>query len=112
MAMAGKEVWYDGSEMLNVINLFEVPAVSLGLTSFLADGEKRDYETVVFSPPGDRVFKKLLVEDDRIIGAQMVGEVSNAGIIVSYLRNVWDASEIKEKVLRGPLPHVLIRGTP
>ncbi|MCK5254283.1 MAG: NAD(P)/FAD-dependent oxidoreductase, partial [Thermoplasmata archaeon] len=112
IAMAGKEVWYDGSEMLNVINLFEVPAVSLGLTSFLADGEKRDYETVVFSPPGDRVFKKLAAGLGGPIGSQMVGEVSNAGIIVSYLRNVWDASEIKEKVLRGPLPHVLIRGTP
>ena len=112
MAMAGKEVWYDGSEMLNVINLFEVPAVSLGLTSFLADGEKRDYETVVFDPPGDKVYKKLLVEDDRIIGAQMVGEVSNAGVVVNYMRNVWDASEIKERVLRGPLPHGLIRAPP
>jgi len=110
-AMAGKEVWYDGSEMVNVVNLFEVPAVSLGLTAFLADQEKRSYETVIFNPPGDRVYKKLLVEDGRIIGAQLVGEVSNAGILVNYIRNVWDASDIKEKVLRGPLPHGLIRGT-
>jgi nitrite reductase (NADH) large subunit len=111
-AMAGKEVWYDGSEMLNVVNLFSVPAVSLGLTSFLADQEGRDYDAVVFSPPGDRVFKKLLLEDDRVIGAQMVGEVSNAGVLVNYIRNVWDASDIKERVLRAPLPHGLLRGTP
>lgn len=111
-AMAGKEVWYDGSEMVNVVNLFEVPAVSLGLTGFLADQEKRVYDTVVFNPPGERVYKKLLVEDNRIIGAQLVGEVSNAGILVNYIRNVWDASDITEKVLRGPLPHGLIRGTP
>ncbi len=110
-AMAGKEVWYEGSEMLNMVNLFEVPTVSLGLTSFLADQEGRDYETVVFNPPGDRVFKKLLMEDDRIIGAQMVGEVSNAGIVVNYMRNAWDASDISERVLRGPLPHGLLRTT-
>ncbi len=111
-AMAGKEVWYDGSEMVNVVNLFEVPAVSLGLTGFLADQEKRVYETVVFNPPGDKVYKKLLVEDGRIIGAQLVGEVSNTGILVNYIRNVWDASDIKERVLRGPLPHGLIRAPP
>ena len=109
IAMAGKEVWYEGSEMLNVVNLFEVPAVSLGLTGFLADQEGMDYGTVVFNPPGNRVFKKLLVEDDRIIGAQMVGDVTNAGVVVNYLRNDWDASEIKERVLRGPLPHGLLR---
>jgi len=111
IAMAGKEVWYEGSEMLNVVNLFEAPAVSLGLTGFLADQESRDYETVVFSPPGNRVFKKLLVEDDRIIGTQMVGDVTNAGVVVNYMRNGWDASEIKERVLRGPLPHGLLRTT-
>jgi NAD(P)H-nitrite reductase large subunit len=111
IAMAGKEVWYEGSEMLNVVNLFSVPAVSLGLTDFLADQEGRDYETVVFNPPGNRVFKKLLVEDDRIIGAQMVGDVANAGVVVNYMRNAWDASEIEERVLRGPLPHGLIRIT-
>jgi len=112
MAMAGKEVWYEGSEMVNVVNLFSVPAVSLGLTSYLADQEGRDYETVVFAPPGGRVFKKLLLEDARVIGAQMVGEVSNAGVIVNYMRNGWDASDIRDRVLRGPLPHGLVRGAP
>jgi len=108
-AMAGKEVWYDGSEMVNVVNLFEVPAVSLGLTAFLADQEERSYETIVFNPPGGRVYKKLLMEDGMIIGAQLVGEVSNSGILLNYIRNVWDASDIKERVLRGPLPHGLTR---
>ena len=89
-----------------------IGAVSLGLTSFLADQEGRDYDTVVFNPPGNRVFKKLLVEDDRIIGAQMVGEVSNAGVVVNYMRNARDASDIKERVLQGTLSHGLLRGTP
>jgi NAD(P)H-nitrite reductase large subunit len=93
-----------------VVNLFEVPAVSLGLTGFLADQEGRTYDEVVFNPPGGKVFKKLLVEDGRIIGAQLVGEVSNAGVILNYIRNVWDASAIVERVLRGPLPHGLVRG--
>jgi NAD(P)H-nitrite reductase large subunit len=109
IAMAGKEVWYEGSEMLNVVNLFEVPAVSLGLTGFLADADNREYDVVEFAPPGGRVFKKLLVEDDRIIGAQMVGDVTNAGVIVNYMRNAWEATDIKERVLRAPLPHGLMR---
>jgi hypothetical protein len=37
--------------------------------------------------------------------------VSNAGVVVNYMRNVWDATEIKERVLRGPLPHALLRTT-
>jgi NAD(P)H-nitrite reductase large subunit len=110
-AMAGREVWYEGSEMLNVVNLFEVPAVSLGLTSFLAEQEGVDLRTVAFNPPGDRVFKKLLVSEGRIVGAQLVGEVSNAGVILNYIRNGWDATPIIERVLRGPLPHGLVRGT-
>ena len=112
IAMAGKEVWYEGSEMLNVVNLFEIPAVSLGLTEYLADADNREYDMVKFVPPGGRVFKKLLVEDGRIIGAQMVGDVTNAGVVVTYMRNAWDASDIQERVLRGPLPHGLIRGAP
>jgi NAD(P)H-nitrite reductase large subunit len=110
MAMAGKEVWYDGSEMLNVINLFQVPTVSLGLTSFLAEQEGRTFKTVEFRPPGGKVHKKLLIEDDRIIGVQLVGDISNAGVILNYIRNVWDSSPISERVLRGPLPHGLVRG--
>ncbi len=110
-AMAGKEVWYEGSEMLNVVNLFDVPAVSLGLTGFLAEQEGLEYETVVFNPPGNKVFKKLLIEDDRIVGAQLVGEVSNAGVILNYIRNGWDAKDISHRILRGPLPHGLVRGT-
>ncbi len=109
IAMAGKEVWYEGSEMLNVVNLFAVPAVSLGMTGFLADQANREYEVVEFAPPGGRVFKKLLVEDDRVIGAQMVGDVTNAGVVVNYMRNAWEAGEIKERVLRAPLPHGLTR---
>jgi phenylglyoxylate dehydrogenase epsilon subunit len=112
IAMAGKEVWYEGSEMVNVVNLFHVPAISLGLTGFLADQDNREYDIVEFSPPGEKVFKKLLVEDDRIIGAQMVGDVANAGVVVNYIRNAWDASQIKERVLRGPLPHGLVRAPP
>ena len=111
-AMAGKEVWYEGSEMLNVVNLFEVPAVSLGLTNFLANQEGRSFDEVVFRPPGGKVSKKLLVEGDRIIGAQLVGEVSNAGVILNYIRNGWDASKISRRVLRAPLPLGLVRGTP
>ncbi len=98
--------------MVNVVNLFSVPAVSLGLTSYLADQEGLDYETVTFAPPGGRVYKKLLLEDDRVIGAQMVGEVSNAGVVVNYMRNGWDAIDIRDRVLRGPLPHGLVRGAP
>lgn len=111
-AMAGKEVWYDGSEMLNVVNLFDVPAVSLGLTSFLAEQEGRSFRTLTFQPPGGRVSKKLLLEDDRMIGAQLVGDVTNAGVILNYIRNAWEAGEIVERVLRGPLPHGLVRGAP
>ena len=110
IAMAGREVWYEGSEMINVVNLFDVPAVSLGMTGFLADADSREYDVVEFAPPGGRVFKKLLVEDDRIIGAQMVGDVANAGVVVNYMRNAWVATDILERVLRAPLPHGLVRG--
>jgi NAD(P)H-nitrite reductase large subunit len=112
IAMAGKEVWYEGSEMLNVVNLFDVPAVSLGMTGFLADAANMEYDVLEFAPPGGRIFKKLLIEDDRIIGAQMVGDVTNAGVVVNYMRNAWEASDIKERVLRAPLPHALVRGAP
>jgi nitrite reductase (NADH) large subunit len=109
-SMVGLAEPYEGSEMLNVVNLFEVPAVSLGLTSYLAEEDGRDFHAVVFSPPGGRVYKKLLMEGDVIIGAQLVGDVTNAGVILNYIRNGWDAADISHRVLRGPLPHGLVRG--
>jgi nitrite reductase (NADH) large subunit len=111
-SMAGLTEPYDGSEMLNVVNLFEAPAVSLGLTSFLADQAGIEVEEVIFKPPGGRISKKLLIEGGRIVGAQLVGDVTNAGVIVNYIRQEWDATEIAERVLRGHLPHSLVRNNP
>jgi nitrite reductase (NADH) large subunit len=108
-SIAGATVGYDGSEMLNIVNLFAAPVVSIGYTSFLAEQERRAFTTVDFQPPGGRVHKRLLLEDGRVIGAQMVGDVSNAGVVLNYLRNGWDASDLAERVLRGPLPHGLLR---
>ncbi len=111
-SMAGLTEPYDGSEMLNVVNLFEAPAVSLGLTSFLAKQAGIEVEEVVFRPPGDRISKKLLLEGGRIVGAQLVGDVTNAGVIVNYIRQGWDATDIADRILRGHLPHSLVRNNP
>ncbi|MGQ9631091.1 MAG: NAD(P)/FAD-dependent oxidoreductase [bacterium] len=78
--IAGRNLSYGGSLKMNVMEASGISIASMGVTEPF-DGEC----DVMVSSRGDN-YRKLIVRNDRIVGAILVGDVFDAGIIVSLMR--------------------------
>jgi NAD(P)H-nitrite reductase large subunit len=91
--MAGARSTFGGSFMVNIIDVFSVSALSMGMASFEDPGLKEvRFET-------DRVIKKLLMKDGRLAGMQFVGSLKNAGHIMSLMQKGEDVSDRTDEIL-------------
>ncbi len=91
--MAGVEARYAGLESVNIINIFDVPVVALGLTSADIEGT----EPLVVNR--GRTARKLLVKDDKAVGMQSIGSVRNLGFILGLINKGQKLGSLKSKLL-------------
>ncbi|MFQ5842257.1 MAG: NAD(P)/FAD-dependent oxidoreductase, partial [Thermodesulfobacteriota bacterium] len=73
--MAGQEAKYVGSFRMNSLDIYGLPAVSMGLTRPDGDG----FQQVDRRTKG--TYRKLVLRDGRIVGAILVGRVQKAGFL-------------------------------
>ncbi len=78
--MVGQQVSYQGSDALNLINIFETPVVSIGQTS------KEIGACEVSQVHRKKVYRKLLLCDGKVMGYQAIGDLRNAGFILQAHR--------------------------
>jgi nitrite reductase (NADH) large subunit len=85
--MAGQEARYVGSFRMNSLDIYGLPAISLGITrpdwDRLQEVTRRTRDT----------YRKLVLEDGRIVGAILVGQVQKAGLLSTLLRKKIDVSD-------------------
>ena len=78
--MAGQEAKYVGSFRMNALDIYGLPAISMGITRPDGDGlqevKRRTRDT----------YRKLVLEDGRIVGALFVGRIQKAGLLSTLLR--------------------------
>ncbi|MCK4614474.1 MAG: NAD(P)/FAD-dependent oxidoreductase, partial [Thermoplasmata archaeon] len=97
--MAGAHTDYDGAEVVNVLNVFDIPVVAMGDTSEAIGGCK-----VIFrSTP--HAYKKLLLKNNRILGLQFAGTIRNTGTLYSLMKKGNDVSDIEERLLDDNFVH-------
>ncbi|PYE84024.1 nitrite reductase large subunit NirB [Pseudoroseicyclus aestuarii] len=65
-----------------------------------AEGEGR--EDVVFRDPARGVYKRLVIEGDRLIGAVMYGDTADGGWFHGLIKDRADVSEMRETLIFGP----------
>ncbi|MEM0976194.1 MAG: nitrite reductase large subunit NirB [Pseudomonadota bacterium] len=65
-----------------------------------ADGEDR--EEIVFRDAVRGVYKRLILRDDKIIGAVMYGDTADGGWFLQKIKDREDISEIRETLIFGP----------
>ncbi|OWU80630.1 nitrite reductase large subunit NirB [Phaeobacter sp. 22II1-1F12B] len=65
-----------------------------------AEGEGR--EDIVFRDPGRGVYRRLVVEDNRIVGAVMYGDTADSNWFFGLIRDKTDIAEMRETVIFGP----------
>jgi NAD(P)H-nitrite reductase large subunit len=91
--IVGKTTKYDGAEVINVLDVFDIPIVAIGSTS----AEIGKCKVIKRFTPSSH--KKLLLKNNRIVGLQFVGSIRNVGVFYSLMKNASDISQIKERLL-------------
>lgn len=102
--IAGTERIYDGVESLNILDVYGVPVLSMGMSSF----ELKDFE--VEKTKTNRAFKKLLLKDGKIAGVQMVGAIRNSGYLLGLVKKGIEVDDIREHLLEDKFVAPVLRG--
>ena len=82
--MAGKNVVFAGGLDMNTVDILGFPVVTIGKVT---KGNGNDWREEVFSHSRKRVYRKLLFERDRLVGAILTGYVEDAGLIGHLIRS-------------------------
>jgi NAD(P)H-nitrite reductase large subunit len=96
--MAGDDQTYPGSLSWNVTELFGITMASVG--------EFRDsdsWEPIVFQNEAANTYRKILMDNDRIVGAVVIGRadhVQDLGVVQAMIRRKTDVSRWKH-LMRG-----------
>lgn len=65
-----------------------------------ADGEGR--EDIVFRDPSRGVYKRLVIENDRLIGAVMYGDTADGNWFFGLIKDGTDIADMRETLIFGP----------
>jgi nitrite reductase (NADH) large subunit len=64
------------------------------------NGEGR--EAIVFSDPKERNYKRLVIENGRMIGAVMYGDTADGGVFYSLIKAGTDIEPMRDQLIFGP----------
>lgn len=97
MAGAGKP--YTGGLSMNSITYYGLPTISVGETN--VEG-KDGYETNVHLDREKSVYRKLIFQDEVLVGVILIGDIDAAGFYTSFIKNGFKLdAEAKERLVDG-----------
>ncbi len=94
--MSGADREYRGSFAMNSVELCGVPTISVGITDPKQDG----YEIIRESNPARKQYKKIVLKDNRIVGAIFINDIDRAGIITGLIKDEVEVSSFKDHLMR------------
>jgi NAD(P)H-nitrite reductase large subunit len=94
--MAGKKAQYEGGTVMSSLKYFELPVIAVGTVN---PKDPENYEILTELKPEQRMYKKVLLKDAKIVGFIFLGELEKAGILFHLLKNHVDVTEIKDTLL-------------
>jgi NAD(P)H-nitrite reductase large subunit len=97
--MAGRRTLYGGGFFMNSVEILGVPVISIGLSSI---DESTDEEIKIYRhfKPESNIYRKIIIDSNRVIGAILVGSIERAGIYAGLINNRVDISGIKDNIAR------------
>jgi NAD(P)H-nitrite reductase large subunit len=97
--MVGVEKEYEGGFPMNSVEVCGVPTISVGITD---PQEAEDaYDVMERYDREALVYQKLVLRDDRLVGAISVGNIDRAGIYTGLIRDRVNVSLFKDHLLSG-----------
>jgi NAD(P)H-nitrite reductase large subunit len=95
--MVGRREEYQGGFFMNSVEICNLPSISVGLTDPAADN---GYESLVFQDRRRKIYKKLVLKENRLVGAILIGEIDRAGIFTGLIREGLDVGGIRGNLMR------------
>ncbi len=93
--MAGGDEELPGAIAFNIINIYGLPVACLGQN--LAEGE--GYEHLVREHPQGEAYRKYVLREGRLVGAILIGDITDARILEELITAAADLGGIKERLL-------------
>ncbi len=97
--MAGRTTERRGQFRENVTTLMGVVAASVGLSR----PRRGEFEEISHLDRGQAVYRKLFLDEGRLVGALLLNRVGDAGVIRHCIANRVDVSPWAERIARAPL---------
>lgn len=97
--MAGKEIRLAGEIAYNILPVFNCTA------AFAEKRESEDEKTkaVTYVDKVRKIYRKLLIKNDRIVGAVLLGRTSDAGVVLDLMRKRRSVTPLMESLAQGPV---------
>jgi NAD(P)H-nitrite reductase large subunit len=93
--MAGGDATWKGGVAMNSVEVLGLPTISVGITSPDGGG----YDTLSELDEHALRYRKVVLRDDRVVGAIFIGDIDRAGIITGLIREQIDVSGFKDLLL-------------
>lgn len=87
----------------NTVEFRDLPAVAMGLTQ----AEGQEYEVLKVYQPR-RLYKKLVLRGDALVGFILVGDIAQAGVYGALLKKQAPVRRIKDRLLRPDFTYALL----
>ena len=97
--MAGLKKSYSGSYFMNSIEILKIPSISMGITNPPEDMQG-NIEIIKDFRPEKKMYKKIIIQDGKIIGMILEGNIERAGIYGGLIINKVDISAIRENLAK------------
>jgi NAD(P)H-nitrite reductase large subunit len=97
--MAGCEQKYEGGLRETISSIFGLTVAAVGLSETPEGSEVKELR---FSDPERKIYRKILLDGNRVIGAVLLGGPRDIGILANLIRNKKDISHWKESIANIP----------
>ena len=94
--MAGGEKSYSGGVAMNSLELFKVPTISMGISNPV---DAKEFEILTYQDLENSQYRKIVIKENLLVGAVLVGNVERAGIFAGLIREKMDISSIRGSLL-------------
>ena len=90
---------YRGSVLMNILKFENLDLCSIGTVNIPKDD--KSYEEIVFTDLNKRYYKKCIVENDRLIGAVLIGDKNEFAEYKSLIEDRIELGEKRDQILRS-----------
>jgi NAD(P)H-nitrite reductase large subunit len=95
--MAGVPTEYKGGTSMNSLKYFGLSIVSAGVVGGLESGN--GYEVVVGGGLDGSPYRKIVVQNNRIVGMTFVDDIERSGVVLGLMREKVDVEALKEAIV-------------